>query len=158
MTRPRPIRPRQVKMIDVEERNDASEVLNVTLKDPNMHARWVKDHGNRITRHKGRGYRFATAADIKGEFDYDDRGDTKIRIADAILMVCPRGRFEKRQRGHLELNQMRMEGTREKLAEEVMKHAGRKATVAGSTDTERGGAPDTPFEHIRVGEDEDPSA
>ena len=154
MARSRPIRPRQVRMINVEERNDASDVLAVELVDPNMHARWVKDNGNRITRHKARGYRFATVADIKGEFDYDDRGDEKIRVADAILMVCPRGSFEKRQQGHLALNRLRMEGTREKLEEEVRKHSGGKASVAGNVDARRGGAPDTAFEGVTDGDEE----
>jgi hypothetical protein len=67
----------------------------VKLKDPGLHAKWVRKTDDRINYHQGLGYRVAKPSDVDIHRGTVTTEKTIIR-RDTILMVCPRELVEDR--------------------------------------------------------------
>lgn len=96
-------------------------MVDQSTLDPNRHYRFVQDRSANVAKKKIRGYRIESRSQsgIRTLVDLEQTADDTIRVADQILMSCPKEGFLRRRQQLAHLAEARLGSTTQRLKERV---------------------------------------
>lgn len=140
---PGPMSSVDVPYVDVTMNLDAELAFMVdqSTLDPNRHYRFVQDRPTNVAKKKMRGYRVESRKDskIRTLVELEQTADDTIRVADQILMSCPKEGYERRRQQLARLAAARLGSTTQRLKEQIARAQAAGANVQVTEEfTDRG--------------------